>query len=611
MHIKILAVAAIFLAVPASVCADNFVRQPSIAERGSRMTTYRVATVAQFNTALASAKSGDVIELAAGEYSALSIRNFNPIGNVTIRSADADNPAHISDLYVQNSSNLTFTELDIGRPLNTGETAAAVKFARFDNVDNLTIDRVHVYGSLDDNPQNDGRGMEIKNSSNVVLSNSEFEQVILALAIASCQDVTLVGNSFHDIRSDGINVMATDRITIDSNHFTNFDKIVGSDHSDAIQFWTTNQDRTSTDIVIRNNQMIQGTGTAFQGIFLRDDSTTMPFQRVTIENNLVYMMDMPNGIMVKVAQDVTIANNTVISPQNDGKVEWIRLEMVTGGTVTGNVTETFYDSANVNVTYTNNILLKNSAENQALIVDLNAGPLALIANLLISGFGYQFAGVGSAIWLPVVSPVTPEPPAVEEEVGEVTPDPVPQPDPVPEEEVATGDPDPVPMPTPEEEIATSDPDPVPPPAPAPEEVVSSEPEPTPTPAPVEEEVATTDPDPAPVTDPVPEEEVAVTDPLPDPAPAPVEEVAVVEPTPAPAPVETTPGNGNGGSKRSAVVEAKPVKMNSSGKFALATLGDSLTPTAANDPFAVAAAATSDGSASVYRPSYDYALVSNG
>src|SRR5690606_37311848 len=96
------------------------------------------------------------------------------------------------------------------------------------------------------------------------------------------------------------------------------------------------------DIVIRNNVIETGSGSGMQGVFLRDETGVLPYQRVTIDNNIVIGKNMSNGIMVSHGNDVRITNNTVISPTDDSYPVRIRLGgdgPVTNVTSYGNVAD--------------------------------------------------------------------------------------------------------------------------------------------------------------------------------------------------------------------------------------------------------------------------------
>lgn len=349
------------------------------------MTIYNVSTNTQLATAIAKAVGGDTIALASGKYS-VDISSRRPASAVTITSQSSTSPAQLTWLKVTNSSNFRFKSVDIGRGLTSTETISSATMAKISLSTNITFDTVRVRGSLDGNPLNDGVGLAIANSTGIKVINSDFQQLFRGLVLSGVEDAQILNNKFHDIRSDGIDGVSVRRARIDGNTFTNFYKATG-DHADAIQFWTTGTTKASTDIVIANNVVMQGKGCSLQGIFMRDELGTLPYQRITIENNLIYEAGMPNGIAVMGAKDIIIRRNTAISRNDDTPRIWIRTESVTGATIEKNVADQ-YSLGGTSLTKIDNISLANNPLASTL-TSLNLGSAATISGLILSGYGYQ------------------------------------------------------------------------------------------------------------------------------------------------------------------------------------------------------------------------------
>lgn len=83
--------------------------------------TINVSNAAQLAAAIRSAKGGETILLAAGDYGALSIKGRMLSETVTIKSADPANDARISDLRIDKSSGFRIEDIDLNRPLKAGE----------------------------------------------------------------------------------------------------------------------------------------------------------------------------------------------------------------------------------------------------------------------------------------------------------------------------------------------------------------------------------------------------------------------------------------------------------------------------------------------------------
>lgn len=349
--------------------------------------THNVSSRAGLVDAIARAASGDRIILAPGNYGSIDIRGKAWTSDVLLVSGSPANPARIETLTVNGVSHLSIKSLHIGRPLNPGEANYAI-FGNFRTVSSVTLDDVFVRGSMDDNPVNDGNGLNFVDSRNVTVKASRFEQLGRGLSASGSTDIAFNNNVFRAMRTDGMNFANVQRIIIDGNKFSDF--FVGEgDHPDAIQFWTAGTKQASSNITIRNNQIFQGRGAGTQGIFLTDQVGTLPYQNVRIENNLLYVYDGYNGIMVGHGRGVEIIGNSVLSETRDNQKYWIRLDRVEGVTLRNNVADSFVNQNNKSMTMENNIFLDARTSVAGRIRDLQALAGATVAGLVIPGVGYQ------------------------------------------------------------------------------------------------------------------------------------------------------------------------------------------------------------------------------
>ena len=324
------------------------------------MAVVIVSTGAELNTAMAGAQAGDTIKLAAGTYAGVVASNLTFASGITITSQTGLTPAVLTDLTVTNCTGLTFTNLEFQANTSGGDNIFKVSGSR-----DVHFDRLNVHGSMDGNPQNDVIAFLIQTSDTVSVTNSEFQQLRIALGHLNDTNLVFTGNHFHDLRTDAIRGGGSSNVTISGNTFTDFYPVAG-DHGDAIQFWTTNTTVSAHDITITDNLFLRGAGGVAQGIFMRDEVGGLPYQRVAISGN--YMIgSMYNGIAINGGLEVTIDHNTVVG-FTDMK-SWIRLDSVTGGTVSNN-------AANVYLTAATNSALVMSA-NAILPLAADAGAAAL------------------------------------------------------------------------------------------------------------------------------------------------------------------------------------------------------------------------------------------
>ena len=297
----------------------------------------RVASQSALDNALNRAQGGEIIGLAPGNYS-VQLKNRVFFKPVMLTSADPKKPAVISWIKLEDVSDLTFTRLELARTIRPGEKVEGTYVGTIWGGANITLDAVFVHGSLDNDASNDMTGLNFGRVNNLRVVNSEFTQLGRGAVFNGVDNVTVANNKVHAIRSDGFNFVQSQKVLVDGNHFSDSQRAL-KDHPDAIQFWTLKTSRPSTDIVIRNNQIIQGNGSGTQGIFMRDEGLNMPFERVLIENNLVVASNMANGIYLDNGIDVSIINNTVLSRVDGVNPVWIKLKNVKDPKVEGNIAD--------------------------------------------------------------------------------------------------------------------------------------------------------------------------------------------------------------------------------------------------------------------------------
>lgn len=272
------------------------------------MSNVTVSSVSSLSQALQVAQAGDTIALQPGVYSGVSISNFNVGGQVNVVSSDPAQRAVLTDLNVSGSSGLNFGGLEFSAAGATSDNPFRVLGST-----NIHFDSLSVHGSLNGNPSDDVAGFLIRNSIDISITNTDFQQLLHGVGVLDSQQLLLSGNNFHDIRSDGIRGGGLTNVQITGNMFSDFypQGAVGTsgDHPDAIQLWTTNT-VGSRDVIISGNAIIRGDGHQMQGIFLRDESNVNPFVNVSITGNLLVGTSW-NGVFVSNAQQVYIGGNVL------------------------------------------------------------------------------------------------------------------------------------------------------------------------------------------------------------------------------------------------------------------------------------------------------------
>jgi len=293
-------------------------------------TIYTVQDSAGLYEALAKAQGGDDIRLASGDYGDLVLNSRSGFSvtfdaEVTITSLDVNNPASFSGMRLDDVSNLTFDNVVFDYTFDSSDYLWSKPFEIKDS-DSITIsnslfegDVASGLGTVDDG-YGYAMGLSVTGANNLVLDGNEFTTWHRGLVVRDSTDVSITDNDVHSIRSDGMDFVDIQGITIEGNYIHDFKTSPdSSDHADMIQFWTTGTDTPSTDIVISNNILDIGDGDWTQSIFMRNGvvdtgqaGEEMFYQNILIEQNTI-LNGHTHGITVGETDGLTIRNNTVLS----------------------------------------------------------------------------------------------------------------------------------------------------------------------------------------------------------------------------------------------------------------------------------------------------------
>jgi parallel beta-helix repeat protein len=242
---------------------------------------------------------------------------------------------------------------------------------------------------VDGNPQNDGVLLAVRGCNGITLSGCEFTEGYRGVAFDTSSNVTIANNNVHLMRCDGFDLASVQNVVIQGNHIGGFLPVAG-DHPDAIQFWTTNQTVGSSHITISDNVIKPPMGAGNQGIFMSDEVGTLPYQDVTITNNLLYSNGGEwHGIYANHFIGATISNNTVVSTTTDTMKYWIDIVNSQNLDVISNVTDRIITSNSTDIRFADNIDFTLTPSATALISNLDLGYLTTESDLLVSGHGYQ------------------------------------------------------------------------------------------------------------------------------------------------------------------------------------------------------------------------------
>lgn len=291
-----------------------------------------VHTAAELAAAYAGAKDGDRIELAAGNYGAVTLSGRSFANGITITSADPNNHAVLTDqIVIKNSSNVTLTGIDLDAA-KLGSSARAnwvnVSFSSGVTVSDMTITG-HIPTAAEGMNPNDPAatrldpiagyaytcGLIVSNSTGTVVRNIDFQDLRIALTITDA-DNTLVDNvDIHDVR-EGINLNDVRDLKIQNSFFHDFTPWVPAsgqgDHADMIQYWGVNSQIGVRNLTITDN------------VFLQPE-TALPTQTI--------FGDMSGGGSGVLARNFVITDNVIVN----GHLNGISLGNVVGGQISGNL----------------------------------------------------------------------------------------------------------------------------------------------------------------------------------------------------------------------------------------------------------------------------------
>jgi nitrous oxidase accessory protein NosD len=316
----------------------------------SVMSSFIVNNTAALKAALSHVHSGDVVELSPGTYTPLSIKGLN-LGGVTVTSQDPAQAAVLTGLAMDHVSGLSFNNLEFSFPMGDGKPSLHGIFVNHSHDVHFVGDEIH--GVLGVAPTNDVTGVGISNSTNVSIENSELQYLRNGVTMGSDSNVLISGNNFHDMRIDGVDGAAVQNATVTGNNFSNFHHIgvagAGGDHSDAIQFWTTNQHVGSSNLTITDNLIVEGQGRPMQGIFIQDSKHKHPYANLQVTDNLIVGGNW-NGIMVDDAHGAVVSSNQVTTLSGQSQKPWIKVQHSNGVSVNHNSAHDFAYTGNQNVT---------------------------------------------------------------------------------------------------------------------------------------------------------------------------------------------------------------------------------------------------------------------
>ncbi len=407
--------------------ADNFA-----ATSGNEANVIHVSTAAELAVALEVATGGETILLDGGNYGEFTFSDLNFASEVTIKSADAENPATFNIITMRDASNLHFDGINVDF-IPDEETYAFSSAVKITDCADITFSNSTFTGGPAVNgvpPETEaggldetgnvlglytGRAFTISQCTGITIETSDISAFKNGIVVGQTDGFELLNTEIHDLRSSPLRGAEVDNVTVDGNHFYDFHpwQLGGAgDHGDFVHFWSrpSTQTEASQNITITNNFFEQGDGQSLLGIYLDDNHNGLGFENVTISNNVIYNGDR-QGIRIENGDGVVIENNTLLQSSGDAQdgPTIVLRDDTKNVVIKDNILSyemAFDDETNVNldtITVTNNLFVQGTdatADNyvghlfvnpfagfDAELIDLQALPDSLVAKM----------GVGAAL----------------------------------------------------------------------------------------------------------------------------------------------------------------------------------------------------------------------
>lgn len=295
----------------------------------------KVTDAASFSAAMERASAGDVVQLSAGNYGWIDLRDKRYDDYVTIRGAEG---ATFKHLGLDKCMNVQVEDVDFvygdatadNNPPD-GKTPWQPKIIEVLNSENVRIVGVSVIGNpkakaYDDEIPN--TGIRFTDCKNVAIVNSAISKVSRAVLTQVVRGYVYENNTFTDLGCDGFLSQQTHEGVFQNNYIgSSMHHNAGPCHADYVQFDAgkdRHDEQPDTDIVIRGNVFLQGKNGsqcsegsecgATQGPFLGGavclTSRGVPhwYENFVIEHN-VYCASGKNGITAACGKNIVVRNN--------------------------------------------------------------------------------------------------------------------------------------------------------------------------------------------------------------------------------------------------------------------------------------------------------------
>ncbi|MFC3441144.1 hypothetical protein ACFOKF_08030 [Sphingobium rhizovicinum] len=153
----------------------------------------------------------------------------------------------------------------------------------------------------------EGYAIQLRQSHHVIFNGPNIQSSIRGLVIDRSTDIRVTRATITGMRIDGINIAASQRITITDSSCSNFDS--GEAHPDCIQMWSRPDRGITQDVTLLRNRSI-GKMQGFTGFnHVRNGVNDGGFDRITIKDSFVASDKWPRGIFLGDCRNCVVSGN--------------------------------------------------------------------------------------------------------------------------------------------------------------------------------------------------------------------------------------------------------------------------------------------------------------
>ena len=270
--------------------------------------TVNVSTVAQLNNAIANANSGDVIKLSAGNYGDITIANKSFTSYVTLKSSNANNPAKLGNVDINNSA---FVRLENFEIIGGGTEAVLIDESEDVEILSSDISGPEVSRTNPDPDNSVNMGVRATGVVRVRIENNTIHDAINATAVFGGNDVVLKENTCDFVIADCYKFSGVDGLLFENNFGALTVLRLEDTHVDFMQA----QGEVSNGI-FRGNVAIMGNA-SFQGLYFGGNNRDVSHKNNLIENNIIYNQHGNAIFFSDLSSGNTVRYNTVLNAPRD------------------------------------------------------------------------------------------------------------------------------------------------------------------------------------------------------------------------------------------------------------------------------------------------------